>query len=158
MNRPKDRFIENVDVTLIEGCNSATPSHTYFKKLWTVFSQWPGWKQQGSISYIGHSGLEAELKGAGVRPGCVAQTCTITRNTSISPGVLSFEVVFVNTFNLMENIFLLFPWPVNEGLELESSRYIWDSGRVCMHNSISCLSMDAIFCLQGVWPDKICQA
>ena len=32
------------------------------------------------------------------------QTCTKTRSTSIPPVVLSFQVVFVNKFNLMEEI------------------------------------------------------
>ena len=49
------------------------------------------------------------------------QTCTNTRNTSIPPGVLSFKVVFVNKFNLMEDIPLLLFWPVSEGLDLISS-------------------------------------
>ena len=51
-----------------------------------------------------------------------SQTCTNSRNTSIPPGVLSFQVVFVNKFNLKEDISLLLCWPVSEGLELISSR------------------------------------
>ena len=35
------------------------------------------------------------------------QTCTNTWNTSIPPGLLSFQVVFVNKSNRMEDIFLL---------------------------------------------------
>ena len=46
---------------------------------------------------------------------CSRQTCTNTRNTSIPPGVLSFQVVFVNKFNLMEDILLLLFSAVNEG-------------------------------------------
>ena len=48
---------------------------------------------------------------------CLKQTCTNTRNTSIPPGVLSFQVVFVNKFNLMEDILLLLFWPVSKGLD-----------------------------------------
>ena len=39
-------------------------------------------------------------------------------NTSIPPGVLSFQVVFVNKFNLMEDILPLLFWPVSKGLDL----------------------------------------
>ena len=39
------------------------------------------------------------------------QTCTNTWNTSIPAGVLSFQVVFVHKFNLMEDISLLSCWP-----------------------------------------------
>ena len=42
--------------------------------------------------------------------------------TSIHPGVLSLKVVFVNKFNLMEDILLLVLWPVREGLDLISCR------------------------------------
>ena len=42
----------------------------------------------------------------------ICQICTSTRNTSIPPGVLSFQVVFVNKFNLMEDILLKLLWPV----------------------------------------------
>ena len=42
-------------------------------------------------------------------------------NTSIPHGVLSFQIVFVDKFNLMKDIFF---WPVSEGLYLISSRYI----------------------------------
>ena len=52
------------------------------------------------------------------------QTCTNTRNTSIPPGVLSFQVVFVNKFNPMEYIFLWLLWLVSKGLDLISSRYM----------------------------------
>ena len=45
----------------------------------------------------------------------VNQTCTNTRNTSIPPGVWSFQVVFVNKFNLMEDILLLLFSAGNEG-------------------------------------------
>ena len=48
------------------------------------------------------------------------QTCNNTRNTSIPPEVLSFQVVFVNKFNLMEDILLLVLWPVKEELVLIS--------------------------------------
>ena len=52
----------------------------------------------------------------------LGQTCTNSRNTSIPPGVLSFQVLFVNKFNLKEDISLLLCWLVSEGLELISSR------------------------------------
>ena len=55
---------------------------------------------------------------------CIPQTCTNSRNTSIPPGVLSFQVVFVDKFNLMEDISLLLRWPVSEGLDLISGRYM----------------------------------
>ena len=50
------------------------------------------------------------------------QTCTNTRNTIISPGVLGFQVVFVNKFNLMEDMLLMLFWRVSEGLDLISCR------------------------------------
>ena len=43
------------------------------------------------------------------------QTCSNTRNTSILILVLSFQIVFVNKFNLMEDILLLLFWPVSAG-------------------------------------------
>ena len=52
------------------------------------------------------------------------QTCTNTLNTSIPPGVLSFQVVFVNKFILMVDIFLLLFWPEIERLDYVSSRYM----------------------------------
>ena len=61
---------------------------------------------------------------AGLYPSQRGQTCTNTRSTSIPPGVLSFQVVFVDKFNLMEYIFLLLFWPVSEGLDLLSGRYM----------------------------------
>ena len=45
------------------------------------------------------------------------KTCTNTQNTSIPPGVLSFQVVLVNKFNLKEGVLLLLFWPVSEGLD-----------------------------------------
>ena len=75
-----------------------------------------------------------------------SQTCTNSRNTSIPPGVLSFQVVFVNKFNLKEDISLLLCWPVSEGLDLISSRCMWGS---VMSNSISCLFIHATFLSSG---------
>ena len=57
-------------------------------------------------------------------PVHISQTCTNTRNTSIPPGVLSCQVVFVNKFILMEDFFWVLFWPVRKGLYLMSSRYI----------------------------------
>ena len=44
-----------------------------------------------------------------------SQTYNNARNTSIPPGVLIFQIVFVNKFNLMEDILLLLFWEVSEG-------------------------------------------
>ena len=52
------------------------------------------------------------------------QACTSTRSTSIPPGVLSFQVEFVKTFNLTEDIFLLLFWLVSAGLALISGIYV----------------------------------
>ena len=54
----------------------------------------------------------------------LCQTCTNTRNTSIPPRVLSFKVVFVSKFNLMEDRFLLLFGPLSEGLDLIFIRYM----------------------------------
>ena len=54
----------------------------------------------------------------------LCQTCINTRNTSIPPRVLSFKVVFVSKFNLMEDRFLLLFGPLSEGLDLISRRYM----------------------------------
>ena len=39
----------------------------------------------------------------------LTQTCTNTRNTSIPPGVLSFQVAFVDKFRLMDGIYCQSP-------------------------------------------------
>ena len=61
------------------------------------------------------------------------QTYNNTWNTSIPPGVLSFQVKFVDKFNLMVGIFLLLFWPYQiqslpggEGLDLKSNIYMQD--------------------------------
>ena len=41
----------------------------------------------------------------------LGQTYTNTRNTSILPGFLSFQVELVDKFKLMKDIFLLLFWP-----------------------------------------------
>ena len=69
------------------------------------------------------------------RTNRISQTCTYCQNTSISPGVWSFQVVLVNKFNLMEDKSLLFCWLVSEGLDLMPSIYMQDFIR---SNSISC--------------------
>ena len=61
----------------------------------------------------GYSGTWLEIVISG-------QTCTNSFNTSAPPGVLSFSVVFVKKFNLMEDISLLLFLPVSEGLDFIS--------------------------------------
>ena len=61
---------------------------------------------------------------AGLYPSQRGQTCTNTRSTSIPPGVLSFQVVFVDKFNRMKDISLLLFRPVSKTLDLIFSRYM----------------------------------
>ena len=61
------------------------------------------------------------------------QTRTNTQNNFIPPGVLSFQVEFVDQFKLMEDIFVLLfwkykiqPWLVSQRLDLISSKFIYN--------------------------------
>ena len=72
------------------------------------------WLHEGFImaSWWLHDGFMMAVRDC--RESGAGQTCTITWNTSIPPGVLSFHVVFVNKFNLMEDILLLLLWSVRD--------------------------------------------